>query len=83
MPKSKKVLLIQDVSNDESRLLQLALAKKDIKCQLMAFDSVEETVEFLFGEGQHKKRWLHDLPDIILLDIELATMDGYTVLRGI
>ncbi len=75
--KLTRVLLIQDSSNDETRLFQLALAKKDIRCHLISYELAAEALDFLFATGKHKKRWLHDLPDIIFLDIDIGTINGY------
>ena len=70
--KEKIILLVED-NPDDVQLTRHALLKNNITNQLVVASDGVEALDFL--------RRSEDTPALILLDIQLPTMDGYTVAR--
>ncbi|MCE9644970.1 MAG: response regulator [Chloroflexi bacterium] len=78
----KAILLIEDNPNDEALTLR-ALRKNKIGNELKVVRDGVEALEFLFCTGAYADRDFNDLPQLILLDINLPKVDGLEVLRRI
>lgn len=79
---NKTILLVEDNPDDEALTIR-ALKKNNIGNNLtIAHDGVE-ALDFLFGTGAYAGRDTQNLPQIILLDLNLPKVDGLEVLRRI
>jgi CheY-like chemotaxis protein len=76
------ILLVEDNPDDES-LTKRALARNNIRNDVVVAHDGVEAVEYLFGEGQYAGRDLNQMPQLILLDLKLPRMDGLEVLQKI
>lgn len=77
-----KVLLVED--NQEDAVLTLrALKKNNIENKVYVVRDGVEALDFLFCTNQFAKRDPRDMPQLMLLDIELPTLNGLEVLRRI
>jgi len=90
-------MLNQDVDGDKTaaRILLVEDDKGDIELTMRAirrinahFDIIvcrdgQEALDFLFAMGKHKARNLNELPQLILLDLNLPKMSGHEVLKTI
>jgi two-component system response regulator len=78
--KDKIILLIEDNPDDEALTLR-ALAKNNIKNDVVVVDDGAEALDYLFGTGSYAGRDLTIMPQLTLLDLKLPKVDGLEVLR--
>lgn len=78
----KMILLVEDNPDDELLTLR-ALKKNNIGNNLMVVHDGAEALDFLFGTGAYAGRDINNLPQIILLDLNLPKIGGLDVLRRI
>ena len=76
----KVILLVEDHPDDEE-LTMRALAKNNIKNEVVVARDGVQALEYLFGTGAYAGRDLNLMPQIILLDLKLPKIDGLEVLR--
>jgi len=76
----KVILLVEDHPDDEE-LTMRALAKNNIKNEVVVARDGVQALEYLFGTGAYAGRDLNQMPQIILLDLKLPKIDGLEVLR--
>ena len=78
----KMILLVEDNPDDELLTLR-ALKKNNIGNNLVIVRDGAEALDFLFGTGAYVGRDTSNLPQIILLDLNLPKIGGLDVLRRI
>jgi two-component system response regulator len=78
----KFILLVEDNPDDEALTLR-ALKKNKVANGVVVARDGAEAVDFLFGTGAHAGRNVAELPQIVLLDLNLPKLDGFEVLRRI
>ena len=78
--KDKVILLVEDHPDDEE-LTMRALAKNNIKNEVVIARDGVQALEYLFGTGAYAGRDMDVMPEIILLDLKLPKVDGLEVLR--
>jgi two-component system, response regulator len=78
----KMILLVEDNPDDEELTLR-ALKKNNIVNNVVVARDGAEALDFLFGAGKYAGRDPADLPQIVLLDINLPKVDGLEVLRRV
>ncbi|WP_119303138.1 response regulator [Dongia deserti] len=78
----KYILLVEDNPDDEALTLR-ALNKNNLANGVVVARDGAEAVDFLFGTGAYAGRDASDLPEIVLLDLQLPKLDGFEVLRRI
>jgi two-component system response regulator len=78
----KFILLVEDNPDDEALTLR-ALKKNKVANGVVVARDGTEAVDFLFGTGAHAGRNVAELPQIVLLDLNLPKLDGFEVLRRI
>jgi len=66
---SRKLILLAEDSPDNRELMEMLLTAKGY--QVISTESAHEAM----------KRAIHDLPDLILLDLQLPDLDGISVVR--
>jgi two-component system response regulator len=76
------VLLVEDDSGDIELTLR-AIQRIDAQFDIIVCRDGLEALDFLFGEGKYKSRNITELPQLILLDLNLPKMNGHEVLRTI
>ncbi len=79
---NKTILLVEDNPDDEALTIR-ALKKNNIGNHLTVAHDGAEALDFLFGTGAYAGRDIQNLPQIILLDLNLPKVDGLEVLRRI
>ncbi len=82
MSKSGTILLVED-NDDDVALTRRAFQKNNILNSLAVARDGVEALDYLFGTGAHAGRDPHDLPAVMLLDLELPRVDGLEVLRRV
>lgn len=76
------ILLIEDNEDDELLTLR-ALARNNIKNEIVVTRDGAEAMDFLFAQGRYDGRDPSQLPAMILLDLKLPKVGGLEVLRAI
>lgn len=79
---SQVILLVEDSSIDEELTLR-ALRKNNIANQVVVARDGAAALDYLFCRGEHQNRDPSELPQVVLLDLNLPKIDGLEVLRRI
>ena len=78
----KTILLVEDNPDDELFTVK-ALRENNIINEIIVARNGMEALDYLFGTGQSAGRDLRELPQLVLLDLQLPKVDGREVLRRI
>lgn len=76
----RTILLVEDNPDDEELTLR-ALARNNIGNAVVVVRDGQDAIEWLEGTGAYASRDPHDVPALILLDLNLPKIDGLEVLR--
>ena len=76
------ILLIED-NPDDVELTRIAFTEAGIDHQLVVVRDGAEAIDYLFAQGRHAGRDIHQQPAIVLLDLNLPKLDGREVLQAI
>lgn len=80
--KTASILLVED-DNGDIELTLRAIQRIDAHFDIIVCRDGLEALDFLFGEGKYKSRDISELPQFILLDLNLPKINGHEVLRTI
>jgi CheY-like chemotaxis protein len=76
------ILLVED-NDDDAELTARAFVEASISNPLCRVRDGVEALDYLFCRGPHAGRSPHDLPALVLLDLELPRLNGIGVLTAI
>jgi two-component system, response regulator len=76
------ILLVEDNSVDEELTLR-ALKRSNIANRVVVARDGAEALDYVFARGAHASRDVTDLPEVVLLDLNLPKLGGLDVLRAI
>jgi two-component system response regulator len=76
------IMLVEDNAKDEA-LTQRALRKARIKNKVVVARDGAQALDYLFGRGDFAGRNIGEVPQIVLLDLNLPKVSGLDVLRAI
>ncbi len=79
---NRTILLVED-NPDDVELTRIAFSEANIANPLTVVSDGAEALDYLFARGAHADRDPHDLPSIVLLDLNLPKVDGREVLQAI
>jgi len=79
---AKVILLVED-NPDDRELALLAFEESKIANEIVVAEDGVEALDYLFGAGDSEGRELSEMPQLILLDLNLPKLDGLEVLRRI
>lgn len=78
----RSILLVED-NPDDIELTIRALKKNNIVADIDIVNDGVEAIDYLFGTGIYSGKDISVIPHLILLDIKLPRLDGFTVLKHI
>jgi two-component system response regulator len=78
----KTILLVED-NPDDRDLALLAFEQSKIANQIEVADDGVAALDYLFGRGAHANRDAGEMPQVVLLDLNLPKLDGLEVLKRI
>src|SRR5947208_3346062 len=76
------ILLVEDNASDEELTLR-ALRKNNIGNKVVVARDGAEALDFLFARAAYAERDPKDVPQVVLLDLNLPKIGGLDVLRAI
>ena len=82
MARKKAILLVEDNPDDELLTLR-AFRKNKIANDVVVVRDGAEALDYVFARGAHQSRDIADLPEVVLLDLNLPKVPGLEVLRTI
>jgi len=82
MNKPAYILLVEDNRMDIELTLN-AFREVHLENKINVVRSGQEALDYIHGQGQYSDRFNYPMPDIILLDLKLPGVDGFTVLKKI
>lgn len=77
----EKVVLLAEDDRSHETLFRRAMMQSPIPCRLDVVRDGAEVIDYLFATGRYSDRNSVDLPDLILLDLKMPTMNGIQVLQ--
>jgi two-component system, response regulator len=78
----KPLLLVEDNRDDELLTIR-ALKKNNFLNDVIVARDGQEALDYLLGSGAHAGRDLSQVPQVVLLDLNMPRVDGLEVLRRI
>ncbi|MFC5570799.1 response regulator [Lysobacter yangpyeongensis] len=78
----KDILLVED-NPDDVELTRLAFEEANVANRMTVVRDGAEALDYLFARGAYAGRDRHELPSIVLLDLNLPKLDGREVLQAI
>jgi two-component system response regulator len=78
--RSQIILLVEDNSDDVELTLR-AFQRSNVRNEIVVVRDGAEALEYLFGTGAHAGRDIAQVPEVVLLDLNLPKIDGLEVLR--
>ena len=82
MEAGKRILVVEDNPSDEFLTLE-AFHRLDMREVVLAVRDGAEALDYLFCTGAHADRAHGDLPELILLDLTLPSLNGIEILDRI
>lgn len=80
MIRNHVILLVEDNPNDVELTLR-AFEKSNVTNEIVVARDGEQAIHYLFSTGPHAGRNPAEMPDVVLLDMQLPKIDGLGVLR--
>lgn len=80
---NKKVILLIEDNQDDEMLTLRAMKKNNILNEVIVLRDGEEALDYIFAKGKYEGRDATEVPQVILLDLNLPKVSGLEILRRI
>jgi CheY-like chemotaxis protein len=80
--KPAHILLVEDNRMDVELTLD-AFREARLQNTIHVSPNGQDALDYLFGRGPYADRAAHPMPSLVLLDLKLPGIDGFTVLREV
>jgi two-component system response regulator len=77
----EKVILLVEDNPDDRDLALLAFEQSKIANEIVVAEDGVEALDYLFGSGAFEGRDTTEMPQVVLLDLNLPKLDGLEVLK--
>lgn len=77
------LVLVVDDNPDHRELIVAALGERADRARVLAAESGEAALDYLFARGPHAQRDARHQPRLVLLDMKMGALDGLAVLKAI
>src|SRR5579883_2465504 len=81
VPQIVKPILLAEDFPDDARILQTVLKKAGVLNPIFVVSDGAEALDYLKGEGFYADRTRFPLPAVLLLDLKMPKLDGFSVLE--
>jgi two-component system response regulator len=76
-----EVILLAEDNADMAQLFVLVLSRSGFTNEVVITRDGVETLDYLFGRGEHAARDTNDKPGLVVLDLNMPRMGGLETLR--
>src|ERR671910_911317 len=76
-----EVILLEEDNADMAQLFVLVLSRSGFTNEVVITRDGVETLDYLFGRGEHAARDTNDKPGLVVLDLNMPRMGGLETLR--
>ncbi len=83
MMHTKRMILIVEDDDVDAELATRAFQRGQITNSLVRVRDGLEALDYLFARGKYAARDAHDLPEFVLLDLNIPKISGFDVLKAI
>jgi two-component system, response regulator len=81
-PLHKPILVVDDDPVDRD-LIALAFKRAGVESPVVTVEDGQEALDYLRAQGRFQGRAPEDLPNVIVLDLDMPRMDGFEFLRQV
>lgn len=77
-----RILLVEDSTSD-IELTFRAIQRMDLNFDIIVCRDGQEALDFMFAKDKYKNRTKKELPNLVLLDLNLPKVNGHDVLKAV